>query len=380
MALHAVMELMNMCKNSVEEDAVWRRVQAGYVLAQGLPVTPRQLTTTEWAVLDIFSNKCRPAKAAHQSCKAQIGGREGMKLGDWMDPDIWDKRKYTFLEVLGSSAWVSPRNPEESRVIKEMMWKGKMFGAFTVKEMEVLKNWISQMDMPGRYEWEIEKAKGTYMQFIRQDVSLKKWETPLHHSLVAYDFKMLPEVPTELLIPTFNGSMEPWKLLVASAMPLQHYLSSPAKCSTLRGMTVLKILRTLNGLPDVGNMVAGMDEAANPSGEGVVDTAKQLHHYPQGNQEMSLGAEWVWLRATSLAPEANFWFLVGVQFGLVLLMRNQGTFGIVDSEMLAKLQEKSSTIIQELEQLGFRQYEESRRGFWVLVNSLAQKTRTTVQL
>ncbi|KAK6536040.1 hypothetical protein TWF281_000286 [Arthrobotrys megalospora] len=382
MALHAVIELMKTCKSAHEEEVMWKRIQAGYILSQGLQVNPRPLTKVECDVLEIFSNKCGAATSAHLRCKAHIGGLKGMKLGDWMDPEKWEERKYTFLEVLGSSSWVVPGKPEESRLIQEISWKGRMFGAFTINETTVLANWISEMATlatMGDFEGDIEQAKGSYIRFVQQAPNSEGCDIdPIHHALIKMDSETLPEIPempSELPIDIVPKNFGPCKLLLTTAMPLQHYLSSSTKSATQRGMAVLRILRFLNGLEDVGNLIAGMDEVLRPSSLGVVELAQRLHNRQSQDQEMELASstEWVWLKATSLAPQSNFWFLIGVQYALVFLMHSPEAFGVLDEDISTKMQRISISIKEELEALDFRRNEESRRGFWMTINTVVSE-------
>ncbi|KAK6516319.1 hypothetical protein TWF506_006228 [Arthrobotrys conoides] len=385
MALHAVIELMKTCKSIEEEDNTWRRVQAGYTLAQGLSVNPRPLTQVELDVLEIFSNKCGAATSAHLRCKAHIGGAKGMKLGEWMDPEKWEERKYTFLEVLGSSSWVVPGRPEESKLIQEISWKGRMFGAFTVNETTVLKNWISEMSTVSaieQFERDIEQAKGSYIRFIgsRPPVLNPQDIDPVHHTTIETDSEDLilpeiPEIPSELPINIVPKNFDPCRLLLAASTPLQHYLSSSTKSATRRGMIVLKTLRVLNGLADVGNLIAGMDEVTNPSGLGVIELAQRLHSNQAQVQPMQLELDtnWNWLNSTSLSPESNFWFLIGVQYALVFLMHSPEAFGVMDDDISTKMQEISIRVKEELEALGFRVNEESKRGFWMTINTVIRE-------
>ncbi|KAK6357539.1 hypothetical protein TWF718_001848 [Orbilia javanica] len=390
MALHAVVELMKTCKSIDEEDKMWRRIQVGYSLSQGLSVNPRPLTQVELDVLEIFSNKCGAATSAHLRCKAHIGGVRGMKLGEWMDPEKWEERKYTFLEVLGSSSWVVPGKPEESRLIHEISWKGRMFGAFTVNETMVLKNWISEMPTVSaieQFEQDIEQSKGSYIRFIGPNppVFQEQEICPVRHNTLEQGPKdqylqEIPEIPSELPVDIVPKSFEPYKLLLAAAMPLQHYLSSSTKSATQRGMVTLKILRVLNGLADVGNLIAGMDEVTNPSGLGVIELAQKLYGGHLGQDEdqvqtmpLELDTNWAWLKPTSLAPESNFWFLVGVQYALVFLMHSPEAFGVLNERISTKMQEISIRVKEELESLNFRVNEESKRGFWVTINMVARE-------
>ncbi|KAJ6259925.1 hypothetical protein Dda_5569 [Drechslerella dactyloides] len=372
MALHAVAELMDTCTSTAEEDVMWRRVQAGYILAQGLPVHPRPTTTAESAVLDMFSKKCGPAQSAHQCCKAQLGGRNGMKLGDWMDPEEWEQRKYKFLEALASSNWVTPGRSMQSRLVKEVMWGGRMFGAFTASEVTVLKSWIEEMEGGDMYEQEITAAGGVYARFTKRAMTPKPRQGGMHYTAVNCDSGYVNvikgSIPTEITVSMSIGVVKPAEVLLVAAVPLQQYLASPAKCATSRGMLVLRVLRALNGLANIGNMVAGMDEVVQPSGVGIADLALHLH---TGDSSMALGAEWGWLIDTSLAPEKNFWFLVGAQSAFVLLLHYLQKCNVLGRAAGERIQEIKVRVKQELETLEFHHREDSRYGFSMVMNTVA---------
>ncbi|KAK6538237.1 hypothetical protein TWF694_011116 [Orbilia ellipsospora] len=365
MALEAVAALMRVYEGSAQQGTIWRRVQAGYILAEGLPITPRPLTKTELAVLDIFSNKCRPAKVAHQGCRARISGRA---LRDWMDVTAWEKDKFSFLEALGASSWVSSGRPNASRLIKEIAWEGKMFGAFTQKETKLLKKWISDMKYldPRNHERSIQQAKGAYTECTGEVLCRKVLRYPTFYSLLEHKGTVLPEIPGELVLCDAGELVVSWRLLLAVNIPLQHYISTPIKAATVRGMTVLRILRLLNGLGDVGDVVSGMDEVLQPSRKGTVEIVQKLCKTQAGCAELVLGNEWDWLRALSIAPEANFWFLVGVQYAMVLLMNNAKD--TTDDDVGATVRNIGSRVKGELDLLDFRERTESKQGFWTLMN------------
>ncbi|KAK6509034.1 hypothetical protein TWF481_003800 [Arthrobotrys musiformis] len=391
MALHAVTEFMRRFQaGSEEEREMWKRVQVGYVLATELPIHPRPWTKTEDEVLEIFTNKCRAALPAHLRCKAHIGGSKGMKLGEWMDVEGWEDRKYSFLEALGASAWVVPGKAEESKLVQEISWKGRMFGAFTVNETAVLKRWISEMSPLSaveELERDMERAKGAYINLVGS--SLEDLRTdgidPAHHSTIEMVLEAcllprvsspgLPEIPSELPMDVVPKNFNPCKLLVACAMPLEHYLSSPTKSATERGTLVLGILRILNGFPKIAGAIAGMDEVIAPSGIGAVELAHQLHIFQAHTQpmELDLGSEWDWFKSTSRSPESNFYFLLGVQYAFVFLMHSPEAFGVFDGYFSSIMQDMSINIEDELDEFNFRGSEESKRGFWMTINTVIRE-------
>jgi hypothetical protein len=141
--------------------ALWRRVQAGYILADTVRTTPQTFAelaagaTAEpdaWAagvplasddfthasaqdrsalearLLAVFRGKAHAAQGLHCTAPARIGGR---RIGEWLTPAGLDGAQgEEFMRALaGSRAWVRPgRDGHKSRLIRECEWGGKMFG------------------------------------------------------------------------------------------------------------------------------------------------------------------------------------------------------------------------------------------------------------
>jgi hypothetical protein len=376
MALHAVTRFMDSVSDAAEAESLWLRIQAGFLLAKGLPVTPRPLTTTDMQLLNIVSRKCASAQPAHQCSQARFGGRKGLKLGDWMNPSTWEIRKYDFIRALANSRWIVRGNPRESRLLHEITWGGRMFGAFTSKERLILEKWIHQSE-PDDLGREIEQAKGAYQAFTGRRLGPLQVERPIHHSSIDW-----PDAPasTNMHIALLHDLIRPsglWRLLIAAASPLQYFIASSAKSATPRGMAVLRILRVLNGFSGTENTVAGMDEVLSPSQRGIVDIGLELRPMAatDGSLLATLGREWDWLHGAALAPDANFWFLAGVQFAFVVLVLKNDRLAPSDSltqSAVNGLREIGSQVEHELMQLRLDQHEESCKGFWL--------TRRTIQL
>ncbi|KAL4812563.1 hypothetical protein BDW67DRAFT_193560 [Aspergillus spinulosporus] len=142
----------------------WRRVQAGYTLSQTLAVSPcdgnggsesgfpasrcaSQIVPTNLLtrrIIEIFKSKSTVSPKYHCQSKVRIGNRT---LAEWLDSSLWkhgDGQKH--IELLGSLAeskrWVQPGMGSESKLVQELSWGGRMFGAFTNEELDVLTAWI----------------------------------------------------------------------------------------------------------------------------------------------------------------------------------------------------------------------------------------------
>ncbi|KAK8076152.1 hypothetical protein PG994_003424 [Apiospora phragmitis] len=144
-------------KTAVKE--AWRRIQAGYVLSQELgrdeggqdceavgdDIDDCHLTENEASVIQILRLKSRVGHRLHCTSRARIGRK---LLADWLSPELWQsKRQQVFLldALAAAQPWIRMGDSDRSLLIRELSWKGKMFGAFTDREVQIVKNWIDSL-------------------------------------------------------------------------------------------------------------------------------------------------------------------------------------------------------------------------------------------
>ncbi|KIY01400.1 uncharacterized protein Z520_02952 [Fonsecaea multimorphosa CBS 102226] len=157
MALHAVQKYLDV----VEEvegpqavQAVWKRVQAGYLLSKRLGERDdlvnsdgdSPLTQEEATIIQILRDKAAVSHRLHCTSRVKIGGKA---LADWLSPRYLDdiRQQRAILSGLGNaSPWIVKGNAGKSRLINELLWKGKMFGAFTVTEIMAFRSWIESLE------------------------------------------------------------------------------------------------------------------------------------------------------------------------------------------------------------------------------------------
>lgn len=164
---------------------VWRRVQSGFILAEGLPTTPSSPVAFEqvkrrgvavWqpappsttiagpsaderSMVDILMRKAPAADGLHCPSRIMI---EGHTIEHWLDPKtINPERALRFLRGLSTKKpWVRAGDAEGSKLVKLVQWEGKMFGAFSKNEVKVLKTWIRSLKP------EVKSEQGSYGQFV----------------------------------------------------------------------------------------------------------------------------------------------------------------------------------------------------------------------
>src|SRR5690606_31916644 len=78
-------------------------------------------------------------------------------LGAWLDPALFRQREWqvNFLRCLSNSRpWVYKGDSGRSRIVKQLNWGGSMFGAFTDREVAVVRDWVDSLGAPGAQAYE----------------------------------------------------------------------------------------------------------------------------------------------------------------------------------------------------------------------------------
>ncbi|KAL1643962.1 hypothetical protein SLS58_004637 [Diplodia intermedia] len=286
--------------------AAWRRVQAGFVLSEHLadrhlPANdddePIPRSPVEEELLRIVRAKARALQhGTHGASQARVGPR---RLAEWLDDDParWlddggaaaVDRQRGFLDALaGSAAWVRRGDPGASPLLRELRWGGKMFGAFTRRETDVVRAWIESL-----------APAACYYRFTgREAISDGAGEdVTADYPVFADQWRLHPELDVGLPLPAASSSHDmrdcaPFRLApgarprVAVLMPLwfahtallEAFLAVPARTTTALAAAVLRCVRAQLGFGDGGGGgVAGMDELrATPSRMGIVELGLEM--------------------------------------------------------------------------------------------------------
>ncbi|KZM27475.1 uncharacterized protein EKO05_0005245 [Ascochyta rabiei] len=260
----------------------WKRVQAGYVLAEGLPTTPESpslkveaeetfpRTETEAALLNIFAAKAFVAHKIHCNSRLKIGRRS---LVDWLEPEAFTDKQWQreFIYDLGScKPWVVKGESENSRLVKELSWEGKMFGSFTQTEVEVVKTWIDNLGSPvqtpqtdPRVYFDFTKQPSEPSEtvipvkpdiFVDYPVSSTLTLSSLDFAHEGFDFKAL-ELTTDKV-----NLLDLLPLWFTSPALLESLPSVPVRAADAFGSALVRVLRAQTGFDVEGLGVAGMDE------------------------------------------------------------------------------------------------------------------------
>ena len=292
MAMAAVTNYIELVAKHEGEEAAhvaWRRVQAGYILAEGLPTTPESpslkieaeasfpRTATEAALVEIFAAKSFVAHKIHCNSRLKIGRRS---LVEWLEPNAFRDEHWQkdFLHDLGNcKPWIIKGSSDRSRLVKELAWEGKMFGSFTESEVEVVKAWIDELACPTRQT--IQVGPKIYFDFTQQQQSLcPAVESQTSNLDITTHYPVLTtREPATLHQPTSNISsqddeiarpLDLVKLDLSNFLPLWFSAQSllealpsvPVRAADPFGSAIVRVLRAQTGFSNEGPGVAGMDE------------------------------------------------------------------------------------------------------------------------
>lgn len=277
-----------------ERDKAWRRVQAGVCLADELPTipsSPRVFDPVMWTpvpavvnppptistappaanvrdlkletqVVQLLVRKTKVAQAMHCPSRLKIAGET---IAEWLDPaTLTPERATTLARALRSPANGNDGSWIGKRVMRELTWGGRMFGAFSRTETGVMRRWIEGTPPTGS-QADTDGAAGAYELFVGT--------LPPRHTFFAsrsdhIDFQQLVK-PS----PSPHSTSNPAPLSttdLALLLPLWHtsltllelFPLSPARLASPTGMIALRLLRTQLGFPALhaaGEICAGLD-------------------------------------------------------------------------------------------------------------------------
>ncbi|KAL2126947.1 hypothetical protein VTI74DRAFT_11584 [Chaetomium olivicolor] len=283
MASRTVAEYMALIAATQGDSAAhqaWKRVQAGFVLSKNihrLPETAGPNPSLNTKIIDIFLSKSIASRGVHEHCPMTIGGRT---LSTWLDPSMLRQQEWQadFLQSLANAKpWVYKGNSGRSRFVQQLCWGGSMFGAFTDREVGVVRDWIDSLAMPG---------SEVYAAFTgRMEMSDFSSTAPFNQSLAALDLvdevgELQPPAAQSLSI----NDMDVSKLQVHKILPLwfvhscllESSVSVPWKVATPAGCAIVRLLRAQYGfLPEPAG-VDGLDEMSRDDQVDLVDIGMEM--------------------------------------------------------------------------------------------------------
>ncbi|KAF8428703.1 ATPase-like protein [Tirmania nivea] len=357
MGAAAVTKYMDSLKTEQEMKVAWKRIQVGYMMAEGLTTTPTPITGLDRKVEKIFKDKCETAKPMHTFCKGNIGGAGGFgkSLSQWLDPERFDDWGLVFVKTIADSRWVAKGNPLESKLVKELKWGGRMFGAYTSDEVRAIEKWISGMKVKDTFP----ESRDAYKTFTGNDIlsiplpsfdyaiqpPSQRLNTKLGlQNLSSYHDLLEPQLPANI---TGLSSSILGTLLMLSATPFEYFPSYPSHVSTSEGMAAIRTLRALYGFPPGDGLCAGMDEVNRLPDDviGVIELGRRLggKKPPEIRIDTMLGRLCDYVTKLSRFPTEEVSRLLGCQIGFVscVLTRESGLWYGAKGKRLASIETKA---------------------------------------
>lgn len=288
MASGIVDSYMNLIRETKGEEAAqvaWRRVQAGYMLSRSagdVVSEAPQPTEDEATMIAMFKEKARVSQKIHCPSRAKIGQHS---VAEWLSPELWSSQRPQDLlcrltELGKASPWVRRGNSAGSLLIRELSWKGRMFGAFTDAEVTRVRHWIDSL---GGNPVEQDEA-AAYSRLVGESPRVERatysWDIPCYMDSLLSLSQNYTGVQQSFPRPPMAGST----VVPAIFMPLwfthccllESTVAVPFRSITVLHAHMLRILRAESGfLPETVG-VAGIDEQRQVSHPSLVDLGLEM--------------------------------------------------------------------------------------------------------
>lgn len=280
MAVGNIVNFMKLVRETgmMDYQSAWKRIQAGYCLGESLDCT-ETVADLEDRLVDFLYRKSQVASKIHCTSRARIGKRSlstwfatygppgGEASDEFRQDDSW---KDEFLEALADSKpWVYRGDSSKSLLMRELSWKGRMFGAFTQDEAALTKVWIDSLNKKDA------DPKNTYWARVGGFQSVEKAFIPPRHD-VAVTHPVFP--PTKEWFPSKSSTFTPREPLQISQLQLdafvplwfvhpclmENIISAPYQTITPFVSKCLQLLRAEKGYQLEGSGIACMDEQLRP--------------------------------------------------------------------------------------------------------------------
>lgn len=346
MASHITKAYIGLCRDHHGESAaqeVWRRIQAGYCLSKHMlphDTAAAVARSPEKDIIQLFGAKSLASHGIHRHCPVAINGRP---LSMWLDPTLFNRSRpvwqLDFLHCLSNSKpWVYKGDSGRSRLLRELSWGGSMFGAFTDREVALLRKWIDTMSAGEEDLYERFCSRTRDDTMLASQFSLTKGLSPTgNHELTAATDSTIKSVLEQMdvspnmslpLIQIDISNLDAERLLpvwLAHSCLLENMISTPWRAASSKGCAIVRLLRAHHGYLPEPIVVHGMDEVQR---DNVVDLVEiGLDWLCSDNRPMSLSqaleqrpsvyAEQMLFM--SKRPERYYWELFGMGKAFVKL-------------------------------------------------------------
>ena len=274
MALATVIRFLSIVKETglMNVQEAWKRIQAGYLLSQSFE-DKATLQMYESRVADILRNKACLSRKIHCTSRVRIGQRS---LEAWLSSHSCNGSsgwKQDFLNALANARpWIYKGNSSKSLFMRELSWKGRMFGAFTNSEVESIRTWIDSLETDNaNYQERYWQTVGRH-EHKEAPFALSSQDPAVDHPAFPPQQK-LHKIEKHRHIFTTRPALQASKVQLDALLPiwfvhpclLDNMVSSPYQTATPLASHILRILRAESGYKPETSGIAGMDEQLHPS-------------------------------------------------------------------------------------------------------------------
>ncbi|KAF7594642.1 hypothetical protein BBP40_008732 [Aspergillus hancockii] len=269
MALATVDQYMKWASNtrSIDPHETWKRIQAGYVLSATVGnQAPLQLA--EERVINILQRKASASHRIHCTSKFQIGRQS---LAEWLAPQprgtgrSWGRD--LLIALADAKPWVYRGNSRKSLLMRELSWKGKLFGAFTYTEVEEIREWIDSLQTTSDIQQLYWKAVERRLPLPDPPVFANRNAAcdhpvfppePERPSLLeGSSGRFIPSRPLRILKVRMTEFLCLW---FTHPCLLENMVNTPYRAASVVGSYTVRLLRAEYGFSPETSGVAGLDE------------------------------------------------------------------------------------------------------------------------
>jgi hypothetical protein len=295
MAMKAVTKYMEHIEQTQSPEAslqAWKRIQAGYMLSEALGKEEKSKHTsfhTKYSkIIELFRGKAAASQMIHCANRAKIGP---YSLVEWLAPRQWDcpVNQQKFLECLSNAKpWVVKGSSRKSLLIKELSWSGKMFGAFTQAETQILRQWIDHLGDDTKLYWEFTGREEVNQQELPAPSDAKiLTATQGRQWCMDYSdiFLSTTTTATQLAMFTPQPSLEHGAishmllflpLWFTHSCLLENLINVPFRTANPLAAAVLHILRAENGFSAETDGVTGIDELEKQGASSLIELGLEM--------------------------------------------------------------------------------------------------------
>lgn len=383
MALQTVIKYMKYVEETEGKAAVeeaWRRVQAGFALSQyvgqisdeqaaqhDMYTYPLGAVSLKSQVIEIFRKKTQPARSVHCASSIKI---KGLTIEQWLSPERWDypEWQHKFMDALASTKpWVIRGDRNRSRLMRDLNWGGKMFGAFTAEECDTVGQWIDSL---------VPETK-------------TRTEAVLASTPAKVSSARIPDSPTHVgKLPSLERLLPLW---FSSAGLLEGFCAIPANTTSHYMMHILSTLRSQSGLGDTTYGVAAVDELPRSAALSLQSLGQEMigkAGLPAQKSVYSLLESWPtefgWtMMNLAQATETNGDYLVGMALAFANLHQAMATSSLLCSASQTALHAMARSEIFHLERCRELMQKDKERmsrfdqGYWRAKGEIDQAFTST---